>query len=528
MNERATTPPPTPPGGAAPGLVLDAAGITKAFNGVPALRGVDLSLARGEVHGVVGQNGAGKSTLMKILTGVYAKDEGTIRIDGQEVELGSPLAARAHGIGMVFQEFSLIPTLTVAQNVFLTREPRRNRLFLDDGEAERRTTALLDELGVAIDPRTPVGRLPVGSRQLVEIAKALAREPRILILDEPTASLTARETETLFGVIRRLEARGLALVYISHHLQDLMRISDRVTVLRDGQRVLSSSIHDIALPEVIRSMLGAALEHRAAGTRTIDRAATPLLEVRDLLVRGAEGPVSFGIWPGEVVGVAGLLGSGRTELIRALYGIDPPASGEIVVRGRRVGIRTTADALALGMALVPEDRRSQGLVLEHTVEENLMLPVWKRFARFGLIDDRAADAEANAAVQNLNVKTRGLDQVVKFLSGGNQQKVVFGKSLASDPAILLLDEPTFGIDIRSKQDIMGTVREFADAGNAVLFVDTELEQMAATCDRVLVLERGRIVGEIGGGGREIRSTALHAAIHGAPATPGAAGEGVAS
>ncbi len=522
MNERTTA----PAGDVPPDLVLDAVGITKAFNGVPALRGVDISLARGEVHGVVGQNGAGKSTLMKILTGVYAKDGGTIAIDGQEAELGTPLAARAHGIGMVFQEFSLIPTLTVAQNVFLTREPRRG-LFLDDAAAEARTSALLDELGVTIDPRTPVGRLPVGSRQLVEIAKALAKEPRILILDEPTASLTARETETLFAVIRRLQARGLALVYISHHLQDLMRISGRVTVLRDGQRVLSAPISEIALPEVIRAMLGSALEHRAAGARRIDRSTPPLLDVRDLLVRGADGPVSFGIWPGEVVGVAGLLGSGRTELIRALYGIDSPASGEIVVRGRRVGVRTTADALALGMALVPEDRRSQGLVLEHTVEENLLLPVWKRFARLGLIDDRAADAEANAAVANLNVKTRGLDQVVKFLSGGNQQKVVVGKSLASDPAILLLDEPTFGIDIRSKQDIMGKVREFADAGNAVLFVDTELEQMAATCDRVLVLERGRIVGEIGGGGQEIRSTDLHAAIHGAPAETGAAGEGVA-
>ncbi|MCC6313659.1 MAG: sugar ABC transporter ATP-binding protein, partial [Thermomicrobiales bacterium] len=350
--------------------VLEVIGVTKAFHGVPALRGVDLVLEHGEVHGVVGQNGAGKSTLMKILTGVYARDAGVIRIDGQEAELDSPLAARDRGIGMVFQEFSLIPTLTVAQNVFLTREPRANRFFLDDAAAERRTSELLNDLGVTIDPRTPVERLPVGARQLVEIAKALAKEPRILILDEPTASLTTRETETLFAVIERLKARGLSLIYISHHLQDLLRISDRVTVLRDGQRVLASSVAETTLAEVIRAMLGSALETRTARNRVIDRTAQPLLEVRDLVARGHDAAISFAVWPGEVVGIAGLLGSGRSEIIRAIYGIDPPRRGEIIVRGRPVAIRTTADALHLGMALVPEDRRSQGLVLDHTVRDN--------------------------------------------------------------------------------------------------------------------------------------------------------------
>ncbi|MBA3415415.1 MAG: sugar ABC transporter ATP-binding protein, partial [Chloroflexia bacterium] len=303
--------------------------------------------------------------------------------------------------------------------------------------------------------------------------------------------------------------------YISHHLQDLLRISDQVTVLRDGRRVLSAGIAEIALPELIRARLGTTLKSRAAGERAVDRKAPPLLEVRDVAVRGHDGAVSLAVWPGEVVGIAGLLGSGRTELIRAIYGIDPPERGEIAVRGRRVVVREPAAALALGMALVPEDRRSQGLVLEHTVEENLLLPVWRRFARWGLIDDERAAATADGYVQNLNVKTSGLGQIVKFLSGGNQQKVVVGKGLASDPTILLLDEPTFGVDIRSKQEIMGKVRAFADAGNAVLFVDSELEQMAAVCDRVLVLERGRIVAEIGDGGREIGAGALHAAIHGA-------------
>ena len=504
--------------------ILEATGISKSFNQVPALREVDLTVHRGEVHGIVGQNGAGKSTLVKILNGVYTKDAGTIRIDGQAVAYDTPLGARANGISMVFQEFSLIPALTVAQNVFLTREPRRG-ILLDDAAGERRTSAILSELGVAIDPRALVQDLSVGSRQLVEIAKALAQEPRLLILDEPTASLSYAEIETLFAVINRLKALGIALIYISHHLQDLLQVSDRVTVLRDGRRVLTRAIGETRLDEVIEAMLGSALEaQRATGARAIDRGGPPLLEVRGLAAGGRVRDVSFAVWPGEVLGVAGLLGSGRSELIRAVFGIDRADRGEIVVRGRPVVVADTDRAVALGMSLVPEDRRSQGLVLEQTVKENLLLPIWKRLDRFGLIDDGRADAVATDYVRALNVRTSGLGQVVKFLSGGNQQKVVVGKSLASGPSILLLDEPTFGIDVRSKQEILGKVREFADAGNAVVFVDSELAQLATICDRVLVVRRGRVVGELSwDAGQAISEEVLHHAIQGA----GTDGEGQA-
>ena len=493
--------------------VLEVVGVSKSFNGVPALRDVDLTVDRGEVHGVVGQNGAGKSTLMKILNGVYARDGGRIRIDGKEANYDTPLGARASGISMVFQEFSLVPTLTVAQNVFLTREPRGKGGLLDDRAAERRTAEILVQLGVDLDPKAPVQDLSVGSRQLVEIAKALSQEPRILILDEPTASLSANETDRLFSVVRRLKAMGLSLVYISHHLQDLLRISDRVTVLRDGRRVLTRGIGEVQLHEVIHAMLGAALEAQQAAAGDVDRTGPPLLEVRNLSAGRRVLDASFAVWPGEVLGIAGLLGSGRSELIRAVFGIDRVDRGEVLLRGRVAAVTDTGRAVALGMSLVPEDRRSQGLVLEHTVKENLLLPVWRRLARGGLIDDAKADDVARGYVRSLNVKTGGLNQVVKFLSGGNQQKVVVGKSLSSGPSILLLDEPTFGIDVRSKQEILARVRAFADSGNAVVLADSELGQLAAVCDRVLVLRRGRITGAFSRAeGHEITDAALHRAI----------------
>jgi ribose transport system ATP-binding protein len=496
--------------------MLEAHSISKSFHQVLALKDVDLTVYQGEGHGIVGQNGAGKSTLMKILIGVYTKDSGTIRIDGQEVDYSTPLGARANGISMVFQEFSLIPTLTVAQNVFLTRERRTKWGLLDDEYCERRTGEILGELGVKIDPKAPVEDLSVGSRQLVEIAKALSQDPRILILDEPTASLSSNEIDTLFSVISRLKALGISLIYISHHLQDLLQICDRVTVLRDGQRVLTRATKDINLAEVIQAMLGANLEaQRAALEREIDRGGKPLLEVRNVYAGRRVLDVSFAVWPGEILGIAGLLGSGRTELIRTVFGIEPVDRGEIHVRGQRAVIRDTGDAVALGMSLVPEDRRSQGLVLEHTVKDNLLLPIWKKLDRFGLIDDAKAGAVAAGYVRDLSIRTSGLTQIVKFLSGGNQQKVVVGKSLSSSPSILLLDEPTFGIDIRSKQEILTKVREFADAGNAVVFVDSELEQLATVCDRVLILARGRVTGEIvRAPGREISEEALHQTIHG--------------
>jgi ribose transport system ATP-binding protein len=480
-----------------PELILEARRISKSFNNVQVLHGVDFTLARGEVHGLVGQNGAGKSTLMKILNGVYTKDDGQLLVAGQEVEYDSPLGARQHGISMVFQELSLISSLNVAQNVFLTREPRTRGFLVDDKCCERRTKEILNELGVDIDPRATVEGLSIGSRQIVEIAKALSQEAKILILDEPTASMSHHEVETLFAVIERLKASGISIVYISHHLRDLLQICDRVTVLRDGRGVFTKDVSETDMAEVIRAMLGGSMDSSMAWTGTpVDRNQPPVLKVQHLSYGKHLVDVSFDLWQGEVLGIAGLLGSGRTELLNTVMGVDRKDRGEVILRGERVRVRDPKDALDLGMALVPEDRRNQGLILEHSVKENILLPRWEALSRMGLIDERAADTVANGFVRDMNINTSGLAQTVKFLSGGNQQKVVISKSLSISPSIMFLNDPTFGIDIESKYDIMQTVREFANAGHAVIFISSEFEQLAALCDRVLVMCKGQLTGEL--------------------------------
>lgn len=477
--------------------ILEAIHISKSFNRVRVLHDVDFTLHKGEVHGVVGQNGAGKSTLMKILNGVYTKDAGTIRIGGLDATYNTPLGARQSGISMVFQEFSLIPTLTVAQNVFLTREPHAQGVLLNDKACERRTAEILRDLGVDIDPTTTVQALPVGSQQVVEIAKALSQKAKILILDEPTASLSHNEIEILFAVIRRLKATGISIIYISHHLREVLEICDRITVIRDGRGVFTREVRATDLGEVIRAMLGASMQGAASreGHR-LERVGPPLLEVRNLSSGRRITGVSFSLWPNEVLGIAGLLGSGRSELVRAILSVDRRDTGEVLVRGHKAGVRSVKDAIRLGMALVPEDRRRQGLVLEHSVRDNMLLPVWDKLTRLLFINDRAANKLAGKYTSELQIKTAGVGQVVKFLSGGNQQKVVIGRSLASKPSILFLDDPTIGIDIESKREILDTVRRFADAGNGVVFISSELEQLAALCDRVLILRKGQVAGEV--------------------------------
>lgn len=478
-----------------PDLLLEATGIRKSFHGVEVLHGVDFGLRRGEVHGLVGQNGAGKSTLMKILNGVYARDAGEIRIGGGVAEYDSAAGAREHGIAMVFQEFSLIPTMTVAQNVLLTREPRGAGGLIDDGAANRRTREVLGELGVVINPKREVGRLAVGSRQLVEIAKALSQETAILILDEPTASLTVSEIETLFASIRRLTAKGIAIVYISHHLREVIEICDRVTVLRDGAVTLSAPTHTLSLPAVVRSMLGASLETELRWQdRSVDRSRTPLLRASGLCLGERVRDVSFDLHAGEVLGIAGLLGSGRTELFRVLFGIDRPEAGSLEIDGKRVTIGSPGAALRRGMALVPEDRRRAGLVPEHSVRANVLMAAWRTIARLGLVRDREGDRLVVGFVERLKIRTPGLRQQVNRLSGGNQQKVVVAKYLTVRPRVLLLDDPTVGIDVRSKADILDEVRTMAEAGTGIILVSSEFEELAAVADRVMLLRDGAVAG----------------------------------
>jgi ribose transport system ATP-binding protein len=459
--------------------LLRMTGITKAFSGVTVLADVDFDLYAGETHALLGGNGAGKSTLMKILQGVYARDRGTIEVAG--------------GVAMIFQELSLVPTLTVAQNIYLTREARTRGGLLDDRSLERQAGELLAELGVDIDPRSEVRRLSAAGMQLVEIAKALSQSARILVMDEPTASLARGEVEALFRIIDRLKRRGIAIVYITHRLEEVMAVADRVTVLRDGRLVgtrPTSALDVEALIEfIVGSSAGQVLEGRE---RSVDRSGTPLLSLRGVSTPSGLRDVDLDLHAGEILGLAGLMGSGRSELARAVFGIDAMSAGEIRLRDEPVRIRRPADAIERGIVLVPEDRRTQGLVLDHSVERNLTLALLRRLSRGGLLDDDEGAEIAKRYVARLGIRTPSLAMPVRRLSGGNQQKVALAKWLATDPDVLILDEPTVGVDITTRSEIAGLVRNLAEQGKAVLVISSELAEILALADRILVLREGRI------------------------------------
>ena len=473
-------------------IALAARGVRKSFNGVEVLHGVDFTLRRGEVHGLVGQNGAGKSTLVKILIGVYGRDAGELEVDGAAAGVRGRGEAGRRAIAMVFQEFSLIPSMSVGQNILLAREPTGRSGLIDDGEVRRRARAALARVGADIDPDRLVEDLPVGSRQLVEIAKAISQDASILILDEPTASLAATEIQALSQAIANLSAQGISIIFISHHLNEVVDICDRVTVLRDGDVTLSAPTSEVTLSAMIESMLGKSLESALEyQPRDVDRTGTPLLRVAGLRNSGVH-DVSLELHPGEILGVAGLLGSGKSELLRAIFGIDRIDGGTVEIRGRPAHIHSPADALAGGIALVPEDRARAGLVREHSVGHNILMASWTRYARAGIVNDRAARKAAGSLVEQLRIRTRGLQPAVKTLSGGNQQKVVVAKNLSALPSVLLLDDPTVGVDVGSKREILMEVRELAARGTGVILVSSELEVLTGLADRVLVM-RGRAV-----------------------------------
>ncbi|MGI9075896.1 MAG: sugar ABC transporter ATP-binding protein [Gemmatimonadaceae bacterium] len=474
-------------------LVLRMEGIRKEFPGVVALAGVDLAVRRGEVHVLLGENGAGKSTLVKILSGALRKDAGRSAIDGREVEIRAPRHARELGVSIIYQELALVPALSAAENIFLGREPRRMRGIVDRATMIERARGILAELGTTVDPACLVERLSLAQRQLVEVARALSLDARILVMDEPTSALTERETRALFAVIRRLTARGVAVVYISHRLEDIFELGDRVTVLRDGRHVATRDVRDTDRRELVRIMADRELYDGVS--RTPVPPGEELLRVEGLRRRGALYDVSLAVHAGEIVGVAGLLGSGRTGVARALFGLDRPDSMRVLVRGRACSITSPRHAIRAGLGFVTEDRKAQGLVLALSVRANLVLAVLRSVSRFGVVGRRDETEIASQHVRELRIKTRSLEQAVLHLSGGNQQKVVLGKWLARRVDVLILDEPTRGIDVGAKQEIYHLINRLAAEGVGILLISSELPEIVGLCDRVLVMRGGRVAGE---------------------------------
>ena len=477
-------------------FVLEMKGIEKAF-AVPVLKGVDFSLKAGEVHALVGGNGAGTSTLLKIMTGVYSKDAGDILINGEKVAIHSIHDAGKYGIAMIFQELSLIQTMTVAENIFLGEEVTKNGLR-DTGYMNKRAKEVLDNLGIAVDPGTVVGSLSVGMSQMVEIAKAVAKDAKILVLDEPTASLSDSETEHLFELISDLRKKGVSMVYISHRMNEILRIADSITILRDGIIAHTGAVKDINLDKIIVYMLGDGRGNRFHWVeRKYDSEAPDLLTVEHMKINDKLSDISFSLKPGEILGFAGLMGSGRTEILETLFGIRKMQSGTIRMKGSQVTIRNTRDSIRAGFALIPEDRRKQGLVLIHSLKENAILPRVTRMCKGGIfVDEKAADRMVEGNVRDLGVVTDGIHKRINLLSGGNQQKIVVAKWLNMQPDIIMLDEPTAGVDIGAKAEIIELIRGVADEGKGVLFVSSELTELMAVCDRIIVLFDGRITGSL--------------------------------
>lgn len=473
-------------------------GIEKSFPGVRALRSVKFDLRPGEVHALMGENGAGKSTLMKILTGVYQPDAGEIRVDDKPVTVSGPQAAQALGIGIIHQELYLMNHLTAAQNIFIGREPRRGMgMFVDEGKMRRDAAALFKRMQVNIDPASEVGHMTVARQQLVEIAKALSFNSKVLIMDEPTSALNASEVDHLFAIIRDLRARGVGIVYISHKMDEIKRISDRITVMRDGQYIDTLPAEGTPISKIIALMVGREL---ADATRAQGKAKDEVALRVDGLNRGnAVRNVSFSLRKGEILGFAGLMGAGRTEVARAIFGADPIDSGTIQIHGRTEKIQSPQDGVRLGLAYLSEDRKHFGLVTRMSVVDNVTMASWPRFAA-RRVWMRAGALRSTAAhyVKLLKVKTPSVDQETRLLSGGNQQKVVIAKWLLRDCDVLFFDEPTRGIDIGAKAEIYRMLQELAEAGKAIVVISSELEEVLRLSHRIIVMCEGRVTGELDG------------------------------
>ncbi len=474
--------------------LLRMAGIAKSFPGVRALDGVSFDVRAGEVHALVGENGAGKSTLMKILAGSYRADGGTIEIDGKPVTIDGPKDAERLGIGMIYQEFNLVPDLGVIDNIMLGIEPVRG-LFLDAQAAAARATAALAELGITLPLHRAARRLSVAEQQLTEIAKALVRHARLIVMDEPTAALTDRETDALFALIRKLKAENVAFVYISHRLEELPRIADRITVIRDGRGIETRAMADMPPDDLIRLMVGRALEAHFPELPAVAADAPVRLAVRDLRAATNVNGVSFEVRAGEIVGLAGLVGAGRTEIVRAIAGADVASGGTVAIDGQSVTVRSPHAGIAAGIAFITEDRKAQGLVLGMTVRENTTLAHLATYSRGPFVDRAAEVAVTDSEIAELRIRTPSSEQIVRNLSGGNQQKVVLAKWLTGDARVFLFDEPTRGVDVGAKAEIYALMLQLLARGAAIVMVSSELPEVLGMSHRILVVRGGRIAAE---------------------------------
>ncbi|MGM0867333.1 MAG: sugar ABC transporter ATP-binding protein [Bacillota bacterium] len=468
--------------------------IHKAFGSNQVLEGVDIEIQHGEVHALMGENGAGKSTLMNILTGLHKKDQGTITIDGKEMTFDNPKQAEEFGVAFIHQELNVWPEMTVLENLFINKEPVTQFGLINTKKMKAVANEQFEKLNISIPLTKEAGQCSVGQQQMIEIAKALMTDAKVIIMDEPTAALTDREIETLFTVIRSLKKAGVSIVYISHRMEEIFTICDTITVMRDGRTVDTRPIPETNFDEVVKKMVGRELTDRFPARNP--KPGETMLEVRNLTKKGLFEKVSFGVRSGEIVGVSGLMGAGRTEIMRTIFGLDGRYEGEILVNGKPVNIKTPDQAVKLGLGFITEDRKDEGLVLDFSLKDNIALPSLYSFTKKGLINDKSEQDFVDMLIKRLTIKTESSRTHAGNLSGGNQQKVVIAKWIGIGPKVLILDEPTRGVDVGAKREIYQLMNELTDRGVAIVMVSSELPEVLGMSDRILVVHEGTVAGEL--------------------------------
>ncbi len=473
--------------------VLEVKNVTKTYPGVVALDNVSFDVEKGEILALIGENGAGKSTVIKTIAGAITPDSGTIIIDGKSYDSLNPSIAKEAGIGVVYQELNLVPSLSIMENIFLGDKVGGNKMMPDFKEMKVRAEEIMADLGVKIDVHTQVQMLSTAQMQIVEIAKAVVKNCKVLIMDEPSASIPMAEVKNMFRIVRRLKEKGVAVIYISHRLEELFELCDRVTVFRDGQYVVTRNVADITKKDLIKYMIGRELTEKFPERNAAF--GEPVLEVKDLTGNG-DFHINLFLKKGEILGLAGLVGAGRTELAKMLCGDVKPESGEIIIKGKRLKASSAADGVEMGIGLVPEDRKLEGVFLNYTIEWNIPIMSMRRISKFGVVNFKEADRLTNTYVETLAIKTPSVKQEVKNLSGGNQQKVVVAKVLAADNDILIFDEPTRGIDVGAKQEIYKLMNQLVGEGKSILMISSEMEELLGMSDRIVVLHEGKVSGTL--------------------------------